>query len=653
MSTATAMPDSCLSIDQASPAQLAANSGRLRVLYLNDDLWRWREETGTAEPLSNGGNVTSYQSSQDHSAVAFLQAGDLRLWREETGTAEPLSSGGNVTDYQFTQDNSAVVFLQAGDLWLWQAGQPALQLTNSGDMSSFTVSGDGAMIAFSRAANDNHFELWAINRDGSQERRLAPVSAAETRARYSDVVDITLSYRWLGDTHTLVYHLYPTLQGLGEPPLEALYLVNVDTGTAHLVAPAGTYNEYELAPNNERMVAAGTNLDLIDVADGRVELALPGNGLAAWTFSPGGRYLIASSVDGAVVVDIADLSQQAIAVAYRSIGVGHGSTQPPGWWADETTWYALIPDGDVFQPGATFTLWRVNAAAGTATPINSLAGFLLVVSLSPDQRRLAFWEATEGDLRNLHLVDVATGQDEIYDSGRYILDFNQWLSDSTHFVYQYEDRASNQRCYLLGHIAQPPIPLDVPVDAQVRWVDDRRLILLEDFVYSDSGGFGSIGSGTMYLQSLNGERALIGEFVGPPLGLSPHDIFTAYFEQPSGSCLNISGDVNAPPGDIQINLLAPEPGAYIPSGTPEQLFSWTYDGLLPDNWHFEIRFYKAGEPGFQAPFGWMKETSRTVNLNNLSSGGEYEWNVVILQGVDGSVESEIYHSPRCPLQWEG
>jgi hypothetical protein len=107
------------------------------------------------------------------------------------------------------------------------------------------------------------------------------------------------------------------------------------------------------------------------------------------------------------------------------------------------------------------------------------------------------------------------------------------------------------------------------------------------------------------------------------------------------------------PNDIAISLVAPQPGAYIPGGHPEQLFSWTYQRLLPDNWHFEIRFYKAGEPGFQAPFGWMKETSRTINLNNLSSGGDYEWNVVIIQGVDGRLESEIYQSPRRNLQWEG
>lgn len=128
----------------------------------------------------------------------------------------------------------------------------------------------------------------------------------------------------------------------------------------------------------------------------------------------------------------------------------------------------------------------------------------------------------------------------------------------------------------------------------------------------------------------------------------------------TNNSLPISGEVNSNivqeqilPTQGQITLVSPESNAYISQGDSEQMFSWMYSGELPENWHFEIRFYKVGESGYQAPFGWMKETSRRLNLNNLSGGGNYEWNVVVIQGLDGNLESEVSQSQKHAFEWEG
>ena len=104
---------------------------------------------------------------------------------------------------------------------------------------------------------------------------------------------------------------------------------------------------------------------------------------------------------------------------------------------------------------------------------------------------------------------------------------------------------------------------------------------------------------------------------------------------------------------LQVNLVHPEANAYISTGKAEQLFRWHLQGRLAENQSFEIRFYKIGETDYQAPFGWVKENSQLINLNNLIDGGDYTWSVVIVQGVDGNWEQDIFESARQSIKWEG
>jgi hypothetical protein len=206
----------------------------------------------------------------------------------------------------------------------------------------------------------------------------------------------------------------------------------------------------------------------------------------------------------------------------------------------------VLPDlNEVLQSRETFTLWRINAAAGTATAVNAFSGYY-EVRFSPDYRFLAFTEETGNGSRNLHLADATTGQDVVYESGRFDLTFYRWQGDSTHFVYYYQDAGDAQGHFQMGHICRPPVPLGPPIGAglQTRWVDERRYIIVSDFRFSDVGR-----QGTLYLQSLDDESALIGEFLVPGPWDSPS--FHTYFEEVSGSCRNDSAfvlDVNVPDG---------------------------------------------------------------------------------------------------------
>ena len=58
-----------------------------------------------------------------------------------------------------------VVYLRGGNLWTWVEASGISQLTNSGDMSSISVSDDGQMLAFMRGR-----EVWTVHIDGSDAR---------------------------------------------------------------------------------------------------------------------------------------------------------------------------------------------------------------------------------------------------------------------------------------------------------------------------------------------------------------------------------------------------------------------------------------------------------------------------------------------------
>lgn len=497
--TPTPLPVSlaCPESATADKPLLPVPTNLVRVLYLNDDLW---------------------------------------LWREETSISEPLTSGGGVTYYLLAPDNNTIVYEQDGKLWLWRRNQEAILLIESNDIENVLFSKDGAIVAFSKALGDDQYELWAANSDDGSLRQLATASGSEIWARDPKTYQVDFRFRWAKDTHILIYDFYASLAEMTFAAPEPIFLVDADTSMTLPTLPANAdinvHHGYRLLFVRQDG-GSYTEFQLINAESGRTELVLPTRQDAAWSFSSGGRYLIASVEDGAVIVDLADLSQKLIPVPYRSLGMSHGSFNPPGWWVDESTWIIAAFDGPTgHEPGGTFTLWRVNAADGTAVSLNTFRGSIEYMTISPDYRYVTFRDNSESDasLLTLHLVDTTTGQDTVYDNGRSNLFFDHWLSNSDHFIYSYEirDNESYQRCFLLGHISRPSFPQPVTTvlgNNRIQWLDDTRFIQTENIVNSESES-----QGTMILHSLNGEKVVIGDFLKPN-GTRPYDNFTAYFEE--------------------------------------------------------------------------------------------------------------------------
>ncbi len=79
-----------------------------------------------------------------------------------------------------------VVYTSEDQLILWSQGE-ARQLTQNGEVFNPVISPDGELIAFMRPADEFHLEIWAIDADGGDERKL--VSVADMDAIAASVRD--------------------------------------------------------------------------------------------------------------------------------------------------------------------------------------------------------------------------------------------------------------------------------------------------------------------------------------------------------------------------------------------------------------------------------------------------------------------------------
>ena len=106
-------------------------------------------------------------------------------------------------------------------------------MTQSGEVNRPRLSPDSKVIAYLRPADDFHLEIWAIDIDGKNERKL--VSVADLDAIGGGVRDPSAlainpySFDLAAGTRTLAYNTHQVFQGPGLSLLNDLNLVEADT----------------------------------------------------------------------------------------------------------------------------------------------------------------------------------------------------------------------------------------------------------------------------------------------------------------------------------------------------------------------------------------------------------------------------------------
>ncbi len=386
-----------------------------------------------------------------------------------------------------------VRFISDGNIWAWEEGKgdAGQQISNTGDAARFSFSPDGQVIAFERPLGDfpngNYkIELWAVNCDGSNLRRLVSADQFDQQYREQEhpeawVANLPRDYRWLPDTHRLTFGVYPWINLVGGGDAARSYWM-VDTDTLQLTAWPQAQKIDPYAPI--RLISPdGNKVALVD----RHNLSL-------------------FNADGSVI--------RKEALRYTATACGEGPCWTPpvaAWTADLQALRVLVWNETQYGQEETFTAWQVPADGSPARQVAVFKGMQYSTYLSPNSQYIAYLHRVQptSNEHELHLAYFDGSRDVIYARG-YLLQISGWSPDSIHFVY---DRFGVYQPWL-GSVcgaAQPLLdPAHTPA-SNINWVDAAR------FVYTQSppGGPGPLR---------------MGQINGPSLRISPNDGKILYYE---------------------------------------------------------------------------------------------------------------------------
>lgn len=340
-----------------------------------------------------------------------------------------------------------IAYANQGSLWLWEEGETVKQLVKPGDIQQISISDDGQIIVYTRQLDEHHVELWAINQDGSHDRRLLTADELTHLDGSADALGVLPTLlQWEPGSHRLSFFTYPLLDALWifEPSIP--WLVDLDTDKVNAAPYRGGHLAY--APNGKQLAI----------------------------FSTDGFSLV--SMDGKNL-------KENILLGYHGIGEGESYYHPWPFWAnDSSSLLVALPDQDeMYTKGGTVTVWRV-PVEGTPQSLGQWTAFAPSVQFSPDHTYMAYWPWPEGSAnqRELHLARIerspaGNALDSVVQRGE-LIDNLAWSPDSQHFVYQMSDSGQQAEFFYLGGICQPSDQLmDTAGGGTGTWVDDTRFLL--------------------------------------------------------------------------------------------------------------------------------------------------------------------------------
>ena len=332
------------------------------------------------------------------------------------------------------------------------------------------------MIAYLLPADDFHLEIWAIDVDGKNERKLVSVADLDAiggGARDPSALAINpYRFDWLPGTHTLAYNTHQVFQGPGLSLLNDLNLVEADTLQKTNLLLSGWGGEFFYSPDGSQI--AISQPDKVILVEGGWQRLSPADEL------PGGDDL------------------QRIPLLCHA-GLGGGWEIPaPGAAAGRPAGKTGAAD----QPVA-HRHWMARQPQQIGT-ILAVPFFEQPVVFSPDLERIAFvkevGQPTE-NLRELHLAANDGSGDWVYAKAA-ALHFLGWAPDASHFAYTLGDTQELWVGSLQETPRQPGGGMNGVQD--LRWVDNSRLLF-----WQASGG-----SFDLILADVQGGRLLLDSVAG-------------------------------------------------------------------------------------------------------------------------------------------
>lgn len=368
---------------------------------------------------------------------------------EPATPTEPASSPA----HQPTETGEAVLrvaYVKDENVWLWAQNLTSSALTTSGGVHDVRLSDDGQVVAFSRQIDEFHSELWAVNRDGSNERRLVSVEdlqALEVRNPSPNAQSIIPHhFEWVPGTHILAYNTQQIFQGPGVFLSDDLRLVNADDLSQSTLLPSGEGGEFYYSPDGSKIAVITPTLISIVQADG------------------------SSRFDMLIYERVLTYSE-------------YEYYARPIWSSDSNYLRVAIPPAEALgEPPQLTTLWHIPADGQAAYDLGSLQAapfFGGEVTFSPDLTRMLYLVETgapQENLRELHVANAGGSGDLLFLTAPH-MQLEGWAGSSTQFVFGLGDERSLQ----LGQAGGGYIPLTAdPVNiANLRWLDGQYFLYVK------------------------------------------------------------------------------------------------------------------------------------------------------------------------------
>ncbi len=418
---------------------------------------------------------TSQAQKRDASASPVTPTQATAFCLDEATRPIPLPPRGIPLEVRFTNE---------GDIWVWNEVDPqATQISDAGNAAVFSFSPDGQVIAFRalKTGVDQPEELWAIERDGSDLRRLLSDDQVKTLAGEPTRTDEAYTYGlggrlvWVAGARRVGFEVLRGYVGLGGCcEFTGRFQIDVDTGEVSPWTPPEYPAPIGLAsPDGNWVAVAGEeSLSLAD-AEGRI---VHENVLTYESFP-------------------ADVE---FAPSYAPILV---------WSRDSTSLYATILLENLFahgsDPNADFAIWQVPVDGEPARELAALSAVGHSFSVSPNQAYMAYLKGAQpgSNYRELHLATVDGSQDLVYARGD-SLEFLGWAPDGVHFVFAESSRSSLQWGSVCG---SPQSLLDPPGRPDrsrgIDWVDAEHFLI----VSNNELRLGKVGGGSRLIGPFSGE----------------------------------------------------------------------------------------------------------------------------------------------------
>jgi hypothetical protein len=455
------------------------------------------------------GSVWELFFSPDSQLLLSTDGGEIRIWNvtdgllryigkatcpSGPGTPEPpsptatpmvcLDETAEAIPVPTRQTPLEVRFISDGNLWVWQEDTgEALQISYSKDAQSFSFSPDGQAIAFKRGEPYRQTELWVINRDGTDLRRL--VSAEQLHAMFGEPT--TTEFDYLDEIRYIDW-----IDGTKALGFEAQRCYNAIGGTCD---PGGAWQ--------------------VDLKTGRLSPWTPPNEIQHTPYelvSPDGSQIAQVGETGLTLVNINGSNRREDVLTYPYIPQmeGGGFIGPNIIWApDSQSLVAITFTEDLWDDNSTFTSWRVPVDGAPAQKLHTFTGFPLSVNLSPDLRYLAYRYTVQSISNDweLHLATLDGSRDIVYAQGK-LMAFWHWAPDGVHFVYGQDET----RALALGSVCGAPQPLlEPPVSPiwHLTWVDPIHFVFMSggDGPAESELRLGTVGNDSLFIGPIHGDYA--------------------------------------------------------------------------------------------------------------------------------------------------